>query len=316
MILSSFLVLLPVLFVLALGYVAGKRKNFDADQIAGINELVITYALPALLFVATVKTTRSEMLGEAAFLFAMTLAFVGLYAAVLLLSLFVLRHPIGVAGIQALLVTFPSVAFFGIPIFRGLFGPTSLLPIATSAVLGDLTLIPLTVIALEIHTKRQAGGEASTAAKLAWDGFVSTLQQPMVWAPLLGAALVLLDIPMPKEIDAMLDLIGSTTGGAAIFLTGLIIASYTLRLNAEIIGNVIGKMLLQPALMFGLVTLLGVTNPLAMQGVLLTAIPATPVAALLAARYSVYEADAASTVVLNALCMIVTYPLIIYLVGA
>jgi malonate transporter len=44
--------LFPVFFVLALGYFAGKRNAFDADQAAGLSKLALTFALPASLFVA------------------------------------------------------------------------------------------------------------------------------------------------------------------------------------------------------------------------------------------------------------------------
>jgi malonate transporter and related proteins len=44
--------LLPVFFVLALGYFAGKRNAFDADQAAGLSKLATSYALPASLFVS------------------------------------------------------------------------------------------------------------------------------------------------------------------------------------------------------------------------------------------------------------------------
>ncbi|HST93370.1 MAG TPA: AEC family transporter, partial [Microvirga sp.] len=148
MLVTSFSVLLPVLFVMSLGYWAGRRKRFDADQIRGINDLVMTYALPSLMFVATVTTRRSELLAQAPFVLALLIAFLGLYAGVLALSLSVLRHPIGAAGLQAFLVTFPSVAFFGIPIFKGLFGEESLLSIAVADVLASITIAPLTVVLL------------------------------------------------------------------------------------------------------------------------------------------------------------------------
>jgi malonate transporter and related proteins len=38
--------LTPVFFVLALGYLAGKRNTFDADQAAGLSKLALTFALP------------------------------------------------------------------------------------------------------------------------------------------------------------------------------------------------------------------------------------------------------------------------------
>jgi hypothetical protein len=44
--------LFPIFFVLALGYLAGKRNTFDADQAAGFSKLALSFALPASLFVS------------------------------------------------------------------------------------------------------------------------------------------------------------------------------------------------------------------------------------------------------------------------
>ena len=44
--------LLPVFFVLALGFLAGKRNSFDSDQAAGLSNLAVSFALPATLFVS------------------------------------------------------------------------------------------------------------------------------------------------------------------------------------------------------------------------------------------------------------------------
>jgi len=153
MLLTFFSILLPVLFVMGLGYWAGFTNRFDADQTRGLNELVMTFALPALMFVATVTTTRSDMLAEARFLLAILFTFLGLYIAVALFSISVLRHDIGVAGLKAFLITFPSVAFFGIPIFKGLFGEASSLSIASADVLASITIAPLTVLLLEIYAQ-------------------------------------------------------------------------------------------------------------------------------------------------------------------
>src|SRR4051812_42051897 len=83
---TTFSVLLPVLFVMGLGYWAGRTKRFNADQVRGINDLVMTYALPSLMFVAAVTRTRSELLAERTFLLALVIAFLGLFIAVALLS--------------------------------------------------------------------------------------------------------------------------------------------------------------------------------------------------------------------------------------
>jgi hypothetical protein len=54
--------LLPVFFVLALGYVAGKRHVFDADQAAGLSELALGFALPASLFVGMTEIPKELLL--------------------------------------------------------------------------------------------------------------------------------------------------------------------------------------------------------------------------------------------------------------
>ena len=54
--------LLPVFFVLALGYVAGKRHSFDAHQAAGLSKLVLSFALPASLFVGVTNIPKELLL--------------------------------------------------------------------------------------------------------------------------------------------------------------------------------------------------------------------------------------------------------------
>jgi len=316
MIVSALMVLLPILFVIGLGYAAGREKKFTAEQVMGLNELVLVYALPALMFVGTVTTTRTRLLEETAYLLGVFLATIGLFAAAIFVSVFVLRHSLGEAAIHANLVTFPSVAFLGVPIFAGLFGSASIVPVATATVISCGILVPLTVVLLEMHQQRCSRDADKTASNALMHCLLNSVKEPMVWAPLLGVLLVLTDIAVPQEIDNMLKLLGSATSGTSLFLAGLIIASYRIRISREILGNVLMKMIGQPALMALFVALLGIRNPLGQEAIVLCAIPASVVAPLLGSRYHVYETEAASTLVLTTLTMIVTLPLIIVLVGA
>src|SRR5262245_2925956 len=156
MIVSALTILLPILFVMGLGFAAGRAKKFSAEQVMGLNELVLVYALPALMFVGTVTTTRTRLLGGVAYLLGVLLATIGLLAAAALGIVFVLRHSLGEASIQANLVTFPSVAFLGVPIFTGLFGSASIVTVATATVVSCGILVPLTVVLSEMHQQRSA----------------------------------------------------------------------------------------------------------------------------------------------------------------
>ncbi|MCJ7453662.1 MAG: AEC family transporter [Steroidobacteraceae bacterium] len=312
---TSFAVLLPVLFVMILGYWAGHRGKFSADQVKGINDIVLDYALPALMFVGIVQTTRDEMAAEVPFLIVIFLAFVGLFIVVLLFSLRVRRHSLGAAALQANLVSLPSVAFIGTPIFRGLFGESGLVSITFATVLGLVTIVPLTVVLLEIHAKKVSGGETDRLSELVRKSLVTSFRKPMVWAPLSAVTLTLLNVPTPKEVDDMLELIGSATGGLSLFLAGLIIAAYRVRLSGEVIGNVLVKMSVQPLLMVAFVSTLAVDELLGRQAIVICAIPSAVLAPLLAPRYHVYESESASTLVLTTLTMIVTLPVAIFLTG-
>jgi predicted permease len=316
---NSVSVLLPVLFVLVLGYWAGLSKRFDADQVKGVNELVLDFALPAIMFVGIVKGAPGEAAAEKPFLFAILAGFAGFYVAVLVASLLVLRHSLGEAALQACSLSFPSVAFMGIPIFKGLFGEASLLSITWATVLANLTIAPLTVLLLEMHSKRAARAQAEGVGEFSqlFDdvraALGSSLVKPMVWSPLCAIALVLLGVPVPKEFDDMLTLIGSTTSGVALFAAGLIIAAYRIRVNFEILGNVVAKMIAQPLFMAVLVLLFAVSAPLDREAILMCAIPTSAFATLLAPRYGVYETESASTLVLTAVAMIVVLPVAIML---
>ncbi len=312
MTLTALTVLLPVFFVLGLGYFAGHAKKFDADQVAGLNDLVLDYAFPAMMFVATVKTPRDELLSEGSYALALLIAFVGLFLAVVLVSTLLLRHSLGEATLQANLASFPSVGFFGPPIFQGLFGPSSLVSIAFASTLSAVTIIPLTLVLLEIHHQRTTRGEGQRVSSLIVQSLANTLKKPMVWAPLIGVALVLAGARVPPLLDNMLMLIGSSTSGASIFLAGLIIAAYEIRLNGEVIANALVKMVAQPLLMVLLVAALKVGSPLAGEGIVICAIPTAVFAPLLAPRYRIYEVESSSTLMATALLMIVTLPIAIF----
>jgi len=312
MTLTVLTVLLPVFFVLGLGYFAGRAKKFDADQVAGLNDLVLDYAFPAMMFVATVKTPRDELLSEGSYALALLIAFVGLFLAVVLVSTLLLRHSLGEATLQANLASFPSVGFFGPPIFQGLFGPSSLVSIAFASTLSAVTMIPLTLVLLEIHHQRTTRGEGQRVSSLIVQSLANTLKKPMVWAPLIGLALVLAGVRVPPLVDNMLMLIGSSTSGASIFLAGLIIAAYEIRLNREVIANALVKMVAQPLLMVLLVAALKVGSPLAGEGIVICAIPTAVFAPLLAPRYRIYEVESSSTLMATALLMIVTLPMAIF----
>ena len=304
-------IILPVLFVIALGFGAGRTKQFDSDQVAGLNALVLNFALPALLFVSIAGAPRAVLFAEAPFVLALLIAGLGLFVMVALISVFVLRHSVGAAAIQAACVSLANVAFAGTPILTPLFGKVSLVSIATAALVLNVTIVPSMVTMLEYDRQRAAGGASGSLGALIGRSLANSFKQPYVWAPLLAMVLVLLGVSVPTEIDNMLALIGSATAGVALFVSGIILAAFRITITLEIIANTLGKAVVQPAIMALLVTAFMVAQPLRSEGIIICTLATAVLTPMIAVRYKVYEAQAASTFLLTTLSMVVVVPLAI-----
>src|SRR3984957_17816870 len=110
--------LLPVFFVLALGYLAGKRRSFDADQAAGLSKLALGFALPASLFVGMTEIPRDLLLEQGRLVLVLMLSHVGLFlvAWILLRRVKALRGPAAV--ICALMLATSATPVFGIAVLH------------------------------------------------------------------------------------------------------------------------------------------------------------------------------------------------------
>ena len=312
----AFLILLPVLFVMGLGAFAGYARQFDQHQVQGLNALVLEFALPASLFVGIVTTSRHSLLAAGSFVLATLIVFVGLFVAVALCSVFIKRRGLGEAAIQASCCSFSNVGFIGLPILTPLFGPSSTFAIAVSALILMVVASPLTVVMSEYNQQSASTGKTRNIAVLVGRALVNSLKKPVVWAPVLATTLVLLGLSVPKEFVSMLNLIGAATSGVALFVSGLILAAYRLKMTVETVGNSLVKMLVQPLLMVFFVRAFGIDRPLSSEAILLCTLPTAVVPAMFALHYHAYEAEAASTLLLTTLAMIIVVPLAIALTGA
>ena len=306
---SIILLLVPLFFVIGLGYYAGRTRRLDAHQSAGLNRLLVEFALPAALFTGTVQTPRDALLQLGPLIAALLLVYVVFWILGNVIARVWFQHSAGEAVVQATAVAFPNTGFMGVPILGGLFGASSVVTVAVATVLGTLTFIPVAVIVLEIVQGRRTAGESKTWRAVVLPAFANAARAPLTWAPILAAALVLLDVHLPQVVLSMLNLIGSATAGLAMFAAGLMLAMYPLRLNREALVNAVVKMILQPAAMLLIVRAMGMPHPLDVQGVILTALPTPVLATILAARYQTYRSEASSALVLTSLCLLVTLPL-------
>jgi hypothetical protein len=117
--------LTPVFFVLALGYLAGKRNAFDADQSAGLSKLALTFALPASLFVSMTEIPKDLLLQQGRLVLALILSHAGLFVVAWVL-LRMVKSLSGTASIiYALMLATSATPVFGLAVLEPLLGRTS-----------------------------------------------------------------------------------------------------------------------------------------------------------------------------------------------
>jgi malonate transporter and related proteins len=313
MLLQILTIIVPIFFVLLLGYVAGRAKEFGSDQVAGINELVLDFALPASLFVGTVSTPREQLLQQGPFVLALLAGIVGLYVIVLLLGTQLFCHAMGLAALQAITVCFSAGPYFGPAVLTPVYGASSAVAISMIAIILNIVIVPMTLILIEV-SRGTKSSEAKSIASLVGPALANAVKTPFVWAPLLAVALVLVGVRVPHLVDSALSLIGQATGGVALFVAGLMIAAHKVIFNLEVVVNMVLKMLVQPAVFFLLALAFGVKPPFLYEGLLLTALPSGPMGILLATRNKMYESDASSALAVTSIAMLITLPIVLYLI--
>ncbi len=225
--------LLPVFFVLALGYVAGKRNSFDSDQAAGLSKLAIQFALPATLFVSMTAISRTLLLEQGPLVLALILAHTGLFLAAWML-LGMAKSLRGTPAIlYALMLATSATPVFGLAVLEPILGPTAAGAVGLVALAINL-VVPAAVVLLEVDAaKQRTVTKESAQTSPVLTGLSSGLKSPLLWAPILGIAVVLAKIPLPKVIAGCFELIGSTTSGVAVFAVGLVLAAHAVRLSTQ-----------------------------------------------------------------------------------
>jgi malonate transporter len=303
--------LLPVFFVLALGYFAGKRHSFDAHQAAGLSKLALSFALPASLFVGMTEIPRELLVEQGRLVLALILAHSGLF----LVAWLVFRRFQSLAGapsiICALMLATSATPVFGIAVLRPLLGDTSAGTVGLVALAINL-VVPLAIILLE-STSAPTGVAAavpSSRRALVLSGLESGLQSPLLWGPVLGIVAVLAGLAIPQDVAGCLEMIGSATSGVAVFTVGLTLAAHAFRLSRVVVLSTLGRITVQTMVLFALLKLLHVQSPFAREALVCCSFPLATIVVLLAAKYKAMEGESASALLLSTLCLAVTVPLV------
>src|SRR5271168_4181128 len=152
--------LLPVVVTLALGMLAGWRRDHDVGAARSLNHMVLTFALPLALFAGTITIPRPELISDWPLLVILLTATLLPFLAALLVDLYVVRRGLPAAALQAMAFGFPAIAFTGIPILTPLIGGKATLVVDFAGLTGNIVILPVTLVLLSYAEEKARSGSA------------------------------------------------------------------------------------------------------------------------------------------------------------
>jgi len=240
------------------------------------------------------EMSRGQVLSQRNLAAAIFVGMIGGYALVFFVLRLLVRCDLSTASLRALAIAGPAVPFVGVPVLGALFGASSTMPISIASLLMNLIQVPATLIVLSSGTKDAGAKPNAERASLARQ-IGKAVREPVVWAPLAAFALVLLGIRFPETIRHALMLLGASTGGVALFASGIVLFSRRVVLSPAVALSVIARNLIIPGAMCGLMRLLHWPADLSREAVLTLAIPTSSIPVILAVQYGAAEQEMAST---------------------
>ena len=311
--------LVPIFFVLLLGYLAGRLKRLDNTRFVEMNVLVMEFALPCALFNGTFHTPRAVLIDRWPVVVVLGLGMLIIYGVTYFLQRRVFGLNIQEAAVQTLTTSLPNYASCGLPLVAAVFGPSQTVLVAISIACGATIVSPLTLTLLELGKPGGNPGGVG-AGVLVGRAMRHALTRPIVAAPILGVVLALLGVTLPafsdKLLGSSLDLLGRAAGGVALFLTGLILSSQRFEFSPNVFASVLLKNIIHPLVAFGIVKLLPVPPDIARAAIIISAIPSGFFGVLFGLRYGVQSRVAGSTLIASSVLGALTLAAAIYLTGS
>jgi malonate transporter len=305
--------LFPVVFLIAIGFIAGKAKFIRAEATKDLSNLVFMVLAPALLF-RTMSTVHVEQLNfkpvamyfvAALLLFASLMAWQGLNRR---------------AAVLALAATFSNTVMIGIPLVGLAYGQAGLVTLFTLVSVHSLVLLSIATLVLEMVSAREerlAGrGGARHMVLTVLSAMKGGIIHPVPLPIIIGLLFAQTGWVLPEVVDRPLHLLGSAFGPVALVLVGAMLTQVRIGAN---LGSALGISLLKnmalPTLMAGLGLAFGMTGlPLTVM-IVTAALPMGANVFLFAQRYEVAQELVTASMAVSTVLGLLTVSLVMALVG-
>ena len=296
--------LLPVVLLIAAGYLAGRRRWVGAGSIKDLSNLIFMLLAPALLFraMSTVHVEQLSFRPVASYFIA---------AFVIVAGTIAWRGFNRTAVVLALANTFSNTVMIGVALIGLAYGPEGMVVLLTLISLHSVVLLTTATVLLELAVAREHvanGGKARrsmahTVALAVRNAILHPVPMPII----AGLLFAQTGLAIPEFIDRPLLLLGQAFSPVALVMVGITLALTPVGLHFRgAMTQALVKNLVHPALTLLFGWMLGVTGlPLTVM-VIAAALPIGANVFLFSQRYKTAEDLVTASVVVSTLLALVT----------
>lgn len=300
--------IVPIVVIMLLGYVSGKRGVFTGEDSKKFNKVVLDYALPAALFVSIAQASREMLYRDLKLSLVSLVVIMGCFMGVYYIYKYCFKENTGAdAAVSALISGSPTIGFLGFAVLEPIFGatPAVALVVAIVGIVVNAIGIP---VGLSLLNASLAKENPNAKKHSAWGPVIHALEQPVAWAPILAVIWVLVGIPWPVWASPSFDLIAKANASMAVFSAGITLSSIKIVINWQAVLGSILKLGCMPALTLIVGLLVGM-DPLNLKMlVVANSLPPAFSGIIIADEYDTYVATGTSSLTLSVIIFIAACP--------
>ena len=255
--LTSLQSIIPIVLLIALGYILKGRGMFNDTFSSNLSRLIMSVILPAGVFVSVLHHMQTSDLWDLRYgLLVVGLTYFVSYI-VAFIMMKILRVPPGRRGIFINMVVNDNCLFIGLPVQIALFGPEALPYFLLYYIGNTISVWMVGVFLIEMDSLPQnssATGESvrPSGHKFSW--------KKLLPPPLMGfiVALIFLyaQIPLPTILHNTLNYLGDMVTPLSLLYIGIVLHDAGLKsmaLNKDSLGGIFGRFVIAPLIMFGVI---------------------------------------------------------------
>ena len=239
--------LLPVVLLIAIGFVAGRMKLIRGEAVRDLSNLVFLVLVQALLFrsMATAHLERLDLRSVALYY---------VVAGAMFLALLFIQGLNSRSAVLALAAIFSNTLMIGVPLVQLAYGQAGLLNLFTLISMHALILLTLATVVIELLVAREqaASGQQARRPILATVGRAvkNAILHPVPLPIIVGFLYSLTGLGLHPVVDRPLKLLGDAFGPVALVLVGVTLAQTAIgtHLRGALVISLL-KCVVHPALM-------------------------------------------------------------------